>query len=65
VEQRYLPYGGQEAETVIEEEGKGQDMPFKSITPVIYFLQLGPTSQNFCHLLKMPSDCESITGLIH
>jgi hypothetical protein len=35
------------------------------IPPVIYFLQFNPTSESFHHLSIIPSNCKSISKLIH
>jgi hypothetical protein len=44
-------------------KGTGQDMSFKDLLPLSYFLQPGPTWLH--HLLVFHSNFESINGLIH
>jgi hypothetical protein len=44
--------GDRERDRGVEVEGErywGQDVPFKGMYPVTYFLQLGPTSCSFHH----------------
>jgi hypothetical protein len=62
--------GEQVVEQMAEREwqrgrGRGQDTAFKVIPGVTYFLHRGPTSWHFYHFPIMPSNYNSINGLIH
>jgi hypothetical protein len=47
------------------QEGARQDMPFKDMSPMTYFLQLGLTFHSFHHLEIVYSTFKSINGLNH
>jgi hypothetical protein len=63
VEEQIFLLCGQEAERG-RGRSLGQDVP-KNMSLMLYFLQLGPTSRSFYHLAIMPSNYESVYGLIH